>query len=350
MNQAHPIGGTPLYAAALAGSHDSWRLRVLGCESDAAPAGGSGFTPARGALLSPHASWAQIGLADTCGNGGDVNAAQRGGSSVLHAAVQRKDETLVRLAIRKGADVAAVDDAGRTPHALAAELDAGAALLAGHATLPRDNRSSRKLLNASREVIEWPDISDIPFELQHETTGNSHFNLPRVRELIKSDKRLVFALSGDDELPIEACAHVGNQPIIRYHLDQGAPLSLPTAVSLGDHESVEFWLKRDPSLVHERGAHDFPLLWFAVTGGASIEIGERLLRHGTPIDQESMGSTALHVCVRRRKHDFAKWLLENGADPEIVGYRESRDGDTPLQLAAKDAKMVGLLKAAGARR
>ncbi len=352
--RAHPIGGTPLYAAALVGSRGFWRLRSAGCPADAAPAGGSGFTPARGALESARATWARIALTDLCGNGSDVNAPQREGSSVLHAAVQRRDETLVRLAVRKGADVDAVDEGGHTPRELAAKLgwEAGEQLLAGHAALPRDDRSSRFALDANREPIVRPDLSDVPRELQSQVTGSSHGNLPRVRELVEVDPRRVFSISTDDELAIEASAHMGNRELLRYHLDHGAPLSLPTAVALGDLEMVSFWLERRPSLVHERGAHDFPVLFFAVFGGGSVEMAERLVRHGVSVDQQSAGTTALHWCVRRREHDLARWLLDRGADPEAVGLQWSRDGETPLQLALADgdARMAALLRQSGARR
>src|SRR5688572_15690034 len=46
-NALHPIGGNLLYGGALAGSHELYRIRSLGCQRDGAPEGGSGFTPAR---------------------------------------------------------------------------------------------------------------------------------------------------------------------------------------------------------------------------------------------------------------------------------------------------------------
>lgn len=353
LHRAHPIGGTPLYAAAFVGSDDAFRLRSLGCASDAAPPGGSGYTPARGALESPHPSWALRGLTDLCGNGADVNAPQLGGSSVLHGAVRRRDAGLVRLAIRKGSDAAAVDAEGLTAQALAEQLGwaEGAQLLAQAQRLPRDNRSSRFALNANREPVRRPTLADVPQSVQNQVTGASHFKLEKLRELVETDERLVFSISTDDELAIEACAHVQNPEIIRYHLDHGAPLSLPTAVALRDPESVSAWLEHDPMLVHERGAHDFPVLWFAVGGGA-LEIAEILASHDIPIDQESRGTTALHRCASEDDVELAHWLLEHGAEPEAVGYFWDRDGQTPLQvaLAGGNTRIAALLKDAGARR
>jgi ankyrin repeat protein len=352
MQRAHPIGGTPLYAAALVGSLGSHRLRSLGCDPDLAPDGGTGFTPGRGALESVEAGWARISLCDVLGNGGDPNARQRGGSSILHGAVLRRDEVLVRLAVRKGVLVETADDEGRTARDLALEIgwEAGAKLLADHRSLPRDNRASRFELDANREAVRRPDLSGVPQAVQNRVTGSSHGNLAAVREHVGSDPRLVFSLSTDEELAIEACAHTGARPIIRYHLDQGAPLSLPTAVSLGDVEAVSFWLERDPTLIHERGAHDFPLLWFALLGeeepGTAVEMAELLVRHDAAPDQETMGSTTLHLCARHDARDLAAYLLELGADPGAVGYKWHRDGRTPLQLAEEEGHtaLAGLLR------
>lgn len=353
LNAAHPVGGSPLYAAALTGSMGAFHLRALGCDPDAAPAGGTGFTPARGALEAPHPSWARRALSELCGNGADVNARQRGGSSVLHGAVARRDPELVRLAIRKGADALALDERGRSPLVLAEELgwEEGARLLAAAERLPRDNRASRFALDASRAPVRRPDLSDVPAALQQRVTGSSHNDLERVRELVGADPRLTFSISGDDELAIEACAHVGAREIIRFHLDHGAPLSLPTAVALGDLETMVFWLERDPTLVHERGAHDQPPMWYAI-GRGSTDAAEVLVHYGASVDQESMGATALHWCVRRDDPELARWLLERGAAPEPLAFYWERTGQTPLELASErgNERLVALLRDGGARR
>lgn len=356
VHRAHPIGGTPLHAAALGalgGEVAMYRLRSLGCESDARPAGGNGFTPARSAMDCSSLVGARLAATDLLSNGGDPNAEQRGGDSVLHGAVRRRSELLVRLAVRKGADVAARDARGRTARELAAELgwEEGLRLLAAHAELPRDCRASRFARDANGEPVRWIDLSDVPQELQSEVTSSSHANLARVRELVGADARLVFSISTDDELAIEACAHIGTRDIIRYHLDRGAPFSLPTAVSLGDLEAARSMLERDPRLVNERGAHDFPVMWYVALGGGPLEMAELLLAHGVPPDQESLGNTALHWCVVRGELDLMRLLLEAGADPDAVGYKWDRAGQTSWQLAKARGEhdAARLLADAGAR-
>ena len=347
LHALHPVGGTPLYAHAQVGSVSLWRLRNLGCLPDEVPAGGTGFTPARGAVDSFFESWARITLTDLLSNGSDPNARQQGGDSVLHGAVRRRSGLLVTLAIRKGAQVDAQDDAGRTPLDLAVELgwEAGQRLLEGHAELVRDNRSSRLARDANRELIEPEDLSDVDWRAQAEVTGNSHFNLSKVKELLAGDRRLVWSRSPEDELAIEACGHTGNRPIIQLHLDHGAPLSLPTAVSLGDMETVRWWLAR------ERGAHDFPVMCYAVFGEGGAAMAELLHGLGCHVDQESMGTTALHWCVLRGDKETAAWLLEHGANIQQVGFKWSRDGQTPLAFAEARGRdeMAAFLRQRGAR-
>jgi ankyrin repeat protein len=195
-------------------------------------------------------------------------------------------------------------------------------------------------------------LSGVPRARQNEVTGSSHTKLDRVRELVAADRRLVFSVSTDDELAIEACAHTGNRPIIRFHLEHGAPLSLPTAVALGDHDTIRFLLDRDPLLIHERGAHDFPVMWYVALGGGGVETAELLHRYGVAPDQESLGITALHWCARNDDRELAAWLIANGADVEALGFKFDRDGQTPLQLArtGEHREIAGMLEKAGARR
>lgn len=352
-NALHPIGGSVLYAGALAGSSDLYRMRALGCGPDAAPSGGSGFTPARAAMDQRTIPGALIAATDLLANGSSPNARQRGGDSVLHGAVRRQSERLVRLAVRKGADVAARDDAGRTALALARELgwSEGVALLEGHAELPRDHRASRFLLDANREPVRRPDLSDVPQATQNQVTGSSHAKLERLRALVEKDRRLIFSISTDDELAIEASAHVGNRELMRYHLDHGAPFSLPTAVSIGDAAMIRFHLERDPLLVHERGAHDFAVMHYAAIGSGGVAIAELLHQRGVAIDQESQGLTALHWSVRRDLPDLTVWLIEKGAELGAVSYKWDRRGQTPLQVALEDKseRQAKILRDAGAR-
>jgi ankyrin repeat protein len=352
-NALHPIGGNLLYAGALAGTNELWRIRSLGSLRDAAPAGGSGFTPARGAMEQRTFSGALISATDLLSNGSSPNSRQRGCDSVLHGAVRRREERLVRLAVRKGCDVEARDDAGRTALELARELDwgVGALLLESQADLPRDHRASRFLCDANRKPLQRIELPDVPQALQNEVTGSSHSNLKKLSALVKTDPRLIFSISTDDELAIEASAHIGNHELMRFHLDHGAPFSLPTAASLADAAMLRYLLDSDPLLIHERGAHDFAPMHYAALGRGDVEIAALLHERGAAIDQESQGLTALHWSVRRDRPDLTVWLIEHGADLQALSYKWDERGQTPLQvaLAFKQAGQAKILRDAGAR-
>lgn len=340
MSAAHPIGGTPLYASALVGGTDQYRLRALGAASDARPAGGSGFTPARAAMdcRDPVGAW--LAATDILSNGGDPNAPQAGGDSVLHGAVRARDLRLVRLVLRKGGDPAARDAAGRTPLKLAQILEwqAGVDLLQHDALIARDCRDSRFAFNASRERFTLETLADVPAAARNAITGVSHFNARRVQALLAENPLLIHAISSDAELAIEACGHTGQRDIIRLHLDRGAPLSLPTALSLGDLDHARWLLQGNPRLVHERGPHDFPVMWYPAIGAGSVEAAALLLAHGADLEQDSGGETALHWAASHDQPDLLRFLLDEGANPQALSYRQDRAGQTPLQLAVAKGK------------
>ncbi len=353
MNRAHPIGGSPLYASGLVGGAEQYRLRALGSDPDGRPEGGTGFTPARAAMdcRDPLGAW--LAATELLSNGGDPNAPQAKKDSVLHGAVRARDLRLVRLVVRKGGDTRARDDGDRTPLELARGLEwqEGVELLEREATIVRDHRASRFAFDQNRAAFTLLAIDEVPRAEQSEITGLSHFDRPRVVELLAGNPRLVHAISTDAELAIEACGHIGRRDIIQVHLDHGAPLSLPTAISLGDLGHARWLLDRDPRLIHERGPHDFPVMWYPAIGGGSVEAAELLLERGAELAQESGGETALHWAARRDHPDLVRFLVERGADIEAVGYREDRAGLTPLGLALVGARedAARVLRDLGAR-
>lgn len=353
MNAAHPIGGNPLYASALTGGGEQYRIRSLGTDPDGRPAGGSGLTPARAAMDCREPLGAWLAGIDILSNGGSANAPQAHGNTVLHGAVYAKDARLVGMVIRKEADVAATDANGRTALQLAEYLDwvDGVELLQNQSSIHRDYRGSRFAFDANREAFTLLSIEDIPGKTQSEITGLSHFDEERVQTLLDDEPRLAHAISTDAELAIEACGHTGRRDIMRIHLDCGAPLSLPTAISFGDLDHARWLLENDPLLVHERGPHDFPVMWYPAIGGGSVDAAALLLEFGAPLEQESGGETALHWAALRGHADLTSYLLEQGANSQALGYRQDRKGITPLQLAiAKKRSQVSEILQASERR
>ena len=293
------------------------------------------MTPAYGALeCGPSIDAARATVA-LLSNGADVNAPQRGGDSLLHAAARRGDAGIVRYLLRRGAAVDARDARGETALEQATRLghaDVGA-LLRDEASVVRDDFTTRYAWDASGAPVVWPDLSDLSAADHQAVTGPSHGNFAGVRAAIGSDPRRHFARSTQDELAVEASAHTGARDIARYHLDAGLPQSLVTSLSIGDLARARALLAAHAGAIHERGPHDFAPLWYAAIGGGSVEAAELLLEHGTDVEQESLGTTALHWAAARGALDLIRFLADSGANLDAVGYKFDPAGQTPLQLA-----------------
>jgi len=348
----HPVGGTSVYAAARASRDDMYHLQDLGADPDANPRGRFGVTPAFGAIECGHAGDALRCLVALLSNGAHANSPQREGDTLLHAAARRGDPVLVRYLLRRGADAAVRDARGRTAldQAEALGRPEAVALLRQPESVPRDDTSVRYAFDASGGAVVWPDLSDVPQKEQSAVTGPSHKDLEKVRAAVGGEPRRSFSRSTQNELAIEACGHMGNREIMRYHLDHGVPQSVCTSISLGDLARARALLASHPTAIHERGPHDFALLWYAAIGGGSVEAAELLLDAGVEVDQESQGTTTLHWAADRGQLDLARFLVERGANVDALGYKFDRNGHRPLQLALESGQddMVKLLEDLGA--
>jgi len=348
----HPVGGTPLYAAARRGVAGLGRLQDWGADPNGNPRGSVGVTPLYGALQCAEFVRAWKTTITTVSSGADVNAPQRNGDSPLHLAARRGEPELIVFLLRRGADPTALDSRGRTPleHALRADNAKAAAILRSPAAVPRDDDSLRLTYDASGGRVAWPDTSDIPVELQTLVTGASHGRLSTVRAKVQEDARLVFSTSAQGEVAVEACGHVGNREILAFHLDRGAPMSVCTSIAAGALDRTRALLAENPGSVHERGPHDYAAMWYPAIGGGNVEAAEILLDHGCPVDQESFGTTGLHWAVLGGHRDLVAYLVDNGADVNAVGRVFKTTGQTPLAFAEKAGrtKIAGILKDAGA--
>ena len=347
-----PVGGTALYASARAGQTGLWRLQVWGADADGNPRGRHGVTPAFGALECPDRIDAIRATVALLSNGAHVNEAQRGGESLLHVAARRGDAYLVRYLLRRGADSGARDWRGRSALDVARALEHAevVSVLEQPERVPRDATFTRYAFDASGAPVQWPDLSDIPPEVRASSTEPAHFKHDELRAIVEAEPRRAFCRSTQDELTIEAPAHIGHRPNMRLLLDHGVPQSVATSLSVGDLGRARALLAAHPAAIHERGAHDFALFWYAAIGGGSVEAAELLVEFGADVDQESQYTTALHWAAQRNHLDLARWLIEHDADIDRVGYKFSRAGQTPLALAREQDHddMVRLLKDFGA--
>ncbi len=172
----------------------------------------------------------------------------------------------------------------------------------------------------------------------------SHFNLVRVKELLAEDPTLLNLMYEPwQETPLGAASHVGNRAIAEYLLEQGAPLTMPTAAMLGRVDDVKAFLAEDPTSAHAKGAHGISLLYHAAMSG-SLEIVELLNMHGASLDS---AGHALQGATSYGRLDMVKWLIAHGADPNLPDYQNK----TPLAIAKTNGhlEIASVLEAAGGK-
>lgn len=350
VHRDHPIGGTAMYAAALGGAAESiWRVYAQTGEPNAVP-GDAGEPPLLAALRHPDLATAERTAATLLANGADSAATGPDGVSPLHRAGGRGSYDLVEMLIRKGAPAGARDAAGRTSRELAERAGHRrvAALLASHHVVPRDRSTSRRAYDVSGRPYRPPAMDGVAVRDRVDAVGVTHFDLDELRRRVEATPELAHAVATTTEGAVEAGAHMGRHDVVDFLLERGAPYSLPTAVMRGDATRVRELLAEDPLRIHERGPHDFPLLWYPVIGGGSVEMAELLLTAGAGLEwQHFLGTTALHYAARAGQLEMVAFLLESGADPRRVGKKFNPEGDTPMELAeaAGHEEVAKLLRA-----
>ena len=338
VNKFQPWGGTAMHAAAFAGQTSMlFPIVSLGGNYDAANTDPPGITPLRATLEHPDLAVAEEMAESMLCNGADPNAPQRDGFSVLHAAAAAGSVEIVKLAIRKGAAVDATDDRGRTPLdvALRNGHEEVARILQGHEAIQRDHRADRFARTLSGEPFVPLPPGTLPEQLVNEFAVAAHGNYEKVERMLEEQPQLMNAMATWDEMPVEAAAHMGFPDKARFFLEHGAPLAIPTAGMLGRADLVRSMLDEDSRLLRSRGAHDFPLLWYAAFAGEHLDVAQLLIDYGIDVDSEKRGRTTLHQAARHGQVKLAGLLIEHGAD--VNARAKTRGGKlvTPLDVAVE---------------
>jgi len=102
-----------------------------------------------------------------------------------------------------------------------------------------------------------------------------HTNLPRVKEMLETEPRLLNASwdwgGGDFESALEGAGHMGNHEIAQFLISKGARMSIFQAAMLGELDHVKEVLKAHPESAVSKGPHGIPLIAHAKAGGDSAK-------------------------------------------------------------------------------
>lgn len=353
IDREHPLGATVMIAAARGGAGgELWRVYAAGASPNPERPDPSTPSPLRAAFDVRSLAVAELTAATLLSNGADPNAREPHGSTALHAAAARGSIELVEVLLRKGARTDALDDDGRRPLDLAAPAGEVAALLEGRVSCPRDHVALRRAFDVDHRPYRPTSIDDLPARERERFVGLGHARFDELRARLDAEPRLVHAQATTTEMAVDAAGHTGRVDIVEHLLAHGAPLSMASAVVLGDTNTVARLLDEEPDRIHERGPHDFALLWYASIGGGNLDMAQLLIERGADIEtQHYLGTTALHFAARHGQLELAALLLQHGARVDRPGRKFGPEPKTPIELALAEghASMVALLRDRGGR-
>jgi ankyrin repeat protein len=296
---------TPLHYAARCGQVPIANVLLQkGAELGARASRLDGATPAHFAAAVADSKTALQVLGTLVGNGATADARQTDGVTVLHVAAQQGHADAVRLLVRRGADPVAVDGSGKTP----LEVAKGEALdvLKTSSSIPRDCQTARY------RGVQREDTYGLPQAWINEFVIAAHFDFDKIKRLYTQCHDLLLTRSTWDEIGVEAAAHMGREDMAGFFIEKGSPISMSTACMLGLTDEVKKMLAQDAKRVHERGAHDFPVLWYTVFGKERPDMLELLLASGADVHAGMMGNTTMQLATKKNYNQVVEVLRAHG--------------------------------------
>ncbi|XP_008216022.1 ankyrin-3-like [Nasonia vitripennis] len=246
--------------------------------------------------------------------------------TLLHSAVLKQNEKVVKFLLKHGADANARMRFGKEPmQSLSAD----------------PNPEMREIFYRYRSA----SINSTGYSSLNLSVGTSYTLNPYTGQRNKSVSNLsekYRSLQRDSKnhnpTPVHVTAANGNRGILELLLNHGGDVNLDmegdyTALSIAilrRHFDIAELLIEQGANVNYRGRSGKTPLHFAVKS-KQIEMVQLLLRNGADVKSRTEhGVTALHIAVERKLQDVAELLLKNGSD---VNAR-TRTGVTPLHCAA----------------
>lgn len=299
----------------------------------------------------------------------DVNAKSQDGLTALMAASARGSVPIIKALLGAGADVNARDNIGETPLFYAVKLGRKSAVevLLQHGADPN-------VQNTHRVSASNSGYTPIMYAAERGPSG-ARGDWVDIVKLLASKGAQLNVRNNHGFSPLSLAQRRGDAEIVAVLTQAGAreertytslsdDATLIKAARIGDLQKVETLLRRGASPDVHDDAGVTPLLSAAYEG--HLQVVEALIKAGASINQTpvglrewafsasrapindhplmeaaSRGDAALIVAIRRGHTPVVRYLLEQGADPNIVNNR----GDAPIFVAASEgaAEMIALL-------
>ena len=251
-----------------------------------------------------------------------MHTADNNGLTVLHAASRLGHLGVVKLLLRRGADIDVLDKAGRSAAELASEN--GQAEVAKFISEYKANANTRnKLRSTSLESIEFgadDDGRDEANDSLHAAAEEG--KIDRVKSLLEQGAD-INARNASNETPLEKAAAEGNVDVVRLLIELGAEV-----------DSRDMWERT-------------PLHWSSRDG--HLDVSRVLLDHGANANARDEDYwTPMHISGGNGHLEMVKLFLERGADVRAVNV----EGQTPYQVSLRtgNREIADLLWKHGAGR
>ncbi len=312
-------------------------------------------------------------------NGGDLEAPDKNGNTLLMLAVSRRNPELAKYLVQKGANVNARNKVGRTPLMFAASqaieicqylLDHGADMEATdddlltpvHYALGYEDKGCTSgtysgkfdcplwlLLEKGIDINARTKKGENALYLAVDNPNcDEHF----IAKMLEMGAEVNVRTMPNWETPLFKALQHGNTDICMMLLDHGAEVRIyDSRGRLPIFYAAEFWDSKLIDKFLEKGAtlrdlgRDGNTLLFAVAKVGDIELAKRVLDAGVDINAYNIsGLTALICALEKNKQEMVKFLLERGATLEERKDRHQSDHDFFVYAALQNAVSRGDLE------
>jgi ankyrin repeat protein len=202
-----------------------------------------------------------------------------------------------------------------------------------------DIQKVKKYIAQGYDINARSDANDTPLHYAVQ------FGYREIAEILVTNGADVNATNGNGFIPTLLAVINNHNDIAEMLISHGAQKTIFLASAMGDVESVDAFLKKNPELANAVAANDG---WSALQWAAHQErnnVIKLLIEKGAKVDirDKNNGVTPLYWAARKGHIDTAKILIENGDDVNI----KIKGGGTILHYAGS-LEIAGLLVNNGA--